>query len=159
MWHHSISLEENVAKQGTYKYYYDRLVLYMYPCRRSGEISERLFQHCEVATTLWNASFSVFGLDCSTVDLLDCWKWRLSCLQSEGLWKMIPSCLLQFIWWERNNHSFEDKKKTMVDLKNCFLPTLYSWIVTHFGCSISNFRDFITLLHFLRKCFSPYDLR
>lgn len=145
MYYSFISMEENVAKQGTYKSFFVFLYNWYeggpyfdkqkkkspnvmdWCCiqRRSGETSEHLFRHCEVATTLWNVSFSVFDLDwvmaCSAVDLLACWKWKLSSLQSEWLWKIIPSCLLHFIWRERNSHSFEDKKKTMVDLKNYFL--------------------------------------
>jgi len=45
-------------------------------CKRSGESINHFLLHCEVARELWNAIFSLFGVECvmprRVIELLDC---------------------------------------------------------------------------------------
>jgi hypothetical protein len=37
-----------------------------------------------------------------------------------ALWKMMSSCLLWYLWKEKNDRSFEDREKTLEELKAFF---------------------------------------
>jgi hypothetical protein len=62
------------------------------------------------------------------------------------MWMMILLYLMWCIWGERNNRSFEDCERTVVELKAFFFKTLYQWIVAYDCLHISNCLDFFDLL-------------
>jgi hypothetical protein len=67
---------------------------------------------------------------------------------------MVPSCLLWCFWRERNDRSFEDCERTVVDLKSFFFKTLYHW-TTALDLNLLSFHDFLDLFSFLQvRCFS-----
>lgn len=55
---------------------------------------------------------------------------------------MFPSCLLWCFWKEINDRSFEDREKTVVELKSFFFKILYHWIVV-LDFNLLNFHDFL----------------
>jgi hypothetical protein len=65
-------------------------------CKSSDETVDHLLLHCEVASTLWDAMFSHFGLAWvmprRVVDLLAYW-WSSGRRGSAVVWKMLPTCL------------------------------------------------------------------
>jgi hypothetical protein len=50
-------------------------------------------------------------------------------LQSATAWKIAPLCLLCCLWREKNDKSFEDCERTVVELKSLFFTTLYLWTI------------------------------
>jgi hypothetical protein len=65
-------------------------------CKSSDETVDHLLLHCEVASTLWDAMLSHFGLAWvmprRVVDLLAYW-WSSARRGSAVVWKMLPTCL------------------------------------------------------------------
>jgi hypothetical protein len=59
---------------------------------------DHLLLHCEIAST---------------------------CGLSVAVWKIVSSCFLWYLWSERNERSFEDCERTVVELKLFFFKTLY----------------------------------
>jgi len=78
--------------------------------------------------------FSRFGLSWvmprRVVDLYGCW-WTADDTQNSAMWKMLPSCLLWCLWRERNNRRFEDREKTLEEIKSLFFNTLYLWTTAY----------------------------
>jgi hypothetical protein len=64
--------------------------------------------------------------------------------QLDAVWKMILPCLMWCLWRERNDHSFEDHDRTLVELKALFFKTFF---LSGAGlyCTISNFHAFLDL--------------
>jgi hypothetical protein len=114
--------------------------------------------HCEIASALWNAIFSRVGLAWvmpkRVVDLLACWKRVCGSHQGAAMWKMASSCLLGCLWMERNERSFEDCKRTVVELKSLFFKTLFHWTTTlDLNMLIFFFLDILNIFPFLARCF------
>jgi hypothetical protein len=63
------------------------------------------------------------------VDLFAYW-WTVGNTQIVAVWKMVPLCLLWFLWRERNNRSFEDCARTLEEIKSLFFNTLYLWTIS-----------------------------
>jgi hypothetical protein len=63
---------------------------------------------------------------CWVRDLFDCWRRQFGNSQSEGMWKMIPLCLMWCIRGERNNCNFEGSERMGAELKVFFFHTLFS---------------------------------
>jgi hypothetical protein len=57
----------------------------------------------------------------------------------------IPHCLMWCIWRERNDRSFEECERSVLNLKMLFLKTLAEW-VSVLGCFLCS--DFIEFLDF-----------
>lgn len=78
-----------------------------------------------------NIFFSLFGLSSvmsgQVVDLYAS-SWTISSTQSAATWKMVSSYLLWCLWREMNNKSFENRKRTIEEIKPLFFNTLYLWI-------------------------------
>jgi len=85
-----------------------------YMCKMNGESVDHILLHCEVARALWNTIFSRFSLfwvmPFRVVDLFACW-WTGGCSQSAVVWKMVPCCLMWYLWREYNDRQFEDKER------------------------------------------------
>ena len=80
------------------------------------------------------------------VDLMGCWRKLQGSHQVAAVWRMIPLCIMWCIWTERNARCFEDKERTMVELKNVFLHTLLLW----FSAIVLNgddIHEFLSLVH------------
>ena len=80
-------------------------------CETEGESVDHLLLYYEVASALWNAFFARFGL-CwvlprSVKELMASW-WLSGRTRSVVVWKMVPHCIMWYIWSERNNRCFED---------------------------------------------------
>ena len=43
----------------------------------------------------------VWVLPRKVMDFFACWRGQLGCPQSEVIWKMIPSCLMRYIWRDK----------------------------------------------------------
>jgi hypothetical protein len=120
-------------------------------CKSSDETVDHLLLHCEVASTLWDAIFSRFGvawvMPKCVVDLLACW-WSLrgggggGAVVWNGRW-----CILAFFWclWqERNNRCFEDLERYFEDILSSCFHTLYLWIVAHLSPLSISYDNFLT---------------
>ena len=52
----------------------------------------------------------------SVAGLLSCWYQWLE-KHSSNIWNLIPGCLMWIVWLERNCRSFENKEKTLDELR------------------------------------------
>uniref|UniRef100_A0A7N2MYQ0 Reverse transcriptase zinc-binding domain-containing protein n=2 Tax=rosids TaxID=71275 RepID=A0A7N2MYQ0_QUELO len=73
----------------------------------------------------------LFGIDwvmpSSVMDLLFSWyHWHGK--HSSDIWDLVPDCLM---WTERNQRSFEDEEKTVVQLLELCHRTLFDWFLTN----------------------------
>ena len=59
-------------------------------------------------------------------DLLCCWHHWLGKYNSD-IWNLVLGCLMWTVWIERNRCSFEDIKKSMVQLLDLCQRTLFDW--------------------------------
>jgi len=67
----------------------------------------------------------------------------------------VLSCLLWCLWRERNDRSFEDRKRTVVKLKYFFLNTFYLWATASNFPNVLDFSLFSFIFFpFLARCFS-----
>ncbi|WMV07056.1 hypothetical protein MTR67_000441 [Solanum verrucosum] len=81
-----------------------------------------------------------------TADLLSCWIRRGGSKSQKKWWKMIPSCIWWTIWRERNGRCFEDKSKSINDVKwNC-LVSLFFWCEENYIEEVDDFVDFLGAL-------------
>ena len=101
-------------------------------CKSNGESVDHLLLHCEITRVLWDEIFPrvdvAWVMPMRVVDLLGCWRKMQGCHQVAAMWKMIPLCIMWCIWMERNVRCFEDKERTLAELKNFFFHTLLSWL-------------------------------
>ena len=116
-------------------------------CKVEGESVYHLLLHCVVASGLWNAFFSWFGL-CwvlprSVKELLASW-WLGSRTRSAVVWKMVPHCIMWCIWSERNNRCFEDSSRSREELLHFFLFTLYTWTAGWLAPRVISFTNFLS---------------
>ena len=107
---------------------------------------DHLLLFCPIAHSLWTHMLRLFGIEWvmpgSVADLLFCWYHWLG-KHSSDIWNLVPSCLMWTIWIERNQRSFEDKGKTVVQLLDLCQQTLFDWSQC-WGLS-----DCFTLMEFL----------
>jgi hypothetical protein len=112
---------------------------------------DHLLLHCEVASTLWYAFFTCFGLAWvmprRVVDLLACW-WSSGKRRSAAVWKMVLTCLFWCRWQERNNRCFEDLKRSLEAILSSCFRTLYLWTLAHLSLLSISYDDFLTRFSF-----------
>ncbi|KAG6709852.1 hypothetical protein I3842_06G153600 [Carya illinoinensis] len=105
-----------------------------------GESVNHLFLHCEVAKTLWNEVFDRMGITWvmpkHAVDLFACWQGFVGSQSSVAVWKMNPLCLIWCLWLERNGRCFEDRERSMGELREFFFSTLCFWAKALVGMEI-----------------------
>jgi hypothetical protein len=82
------------------------------------------------------------------IDLLACW-WS----SDKVVWKMAPICIFWCLWWERNNRSFEDLKRTLEETLSLFYHTLYCWTSAYVHPLLFLFLTFSLAFLFLVRCF------
>ncbi|KAG7958106.1 hypothetical protein I3843_10G002800 [Carya illinoinensis] len=99
-------------------------------CRKGGggESVDHLLLHCEVARGLWNEILSQLDLGWvmpeTVVAVLASWTDLRGIQQIKAIWKMIPICIIWCVWQEHNEGTFEDKERSMEELKDFFYRTL-----------------------------------
>ncbi|KAL3378631.1 hypothetical protein AABB24_004516 [Solanum stoloniferum] len=100
-------------------------------CNETRETNNHLFLHCKFTAQLWNMFFSltktVWTMLEHTADLMSCWMKRRGSKSKKKWWRIIPSCIWWSVWRKRNGRCFEDKIRSVHDVKwNC-LETLFFW--------------------------------
>ncbi|KAG2724440.1 hypothetical protein I3760_01G016600 [Carya illinoinensis] len=117
-------------------------------CKKDGESVNHLFLHCEVSRFLWDEVLSWTGLHWvmpkDVVDLMVGWKGLKGCKKAASVWKMIPPCLMWCLWIERNRRCFDDKERTLEDLRVFFMGTLGYWAKVYVMVD-----NFLNLFYFL----------
>jgi hypothetical protein len=73
---------------------------------------------------------------------------KLGSAWSLVVWKFVPHCLMWYIWRERNDWHFEDRERTILELKLLFFQTLFEWVVGLGICSIHSLVELIDLCTF-----------
>ena len=115
-------------------------------CYCNAESVDHLLLFCPIAHSLWMYMLRLFVMEWvtpgSVVDLLFCWYHWLG-KHSSDIWDLVPSCLMQTIWTERNQQSFQDEGKNVVQLLEYCQRTLFDWY------SCWGYSDCSTLLDFL----------
>jgi hypothetical protein len=118
-------------------------------CKRDGESVDRLLIHCDIASALWSAIFSRFGLAWimprRVLDLCASW-W--SWTRNAVVWKMVPICLFWTLWRERNNRCFENLENSMEDILASMLNTLYMWTAAYLAPFPLTYADFLVRFSF-----------
>ncbi|KAF5446588.1 hypothetical protein F2P56_032204, partial [Juglans regia] len=118
-------------------------------CKRSGESVEHLLLHCETTRALWVEVFSrielSFVMPATVVDLLASWTLPRGAQQIKEVWKMIPICIMWCIWQERNDRTFENKERSLEELRALFFRTLCLWAIA-LDFNGLNFHDFLVSL-------------
>ncbi|KAG2684712.1 hypothetical protein I3843_10G086000 [Carya illinoinensis] len=103
-------------------------------CKKAGESVEHLLLHCEIARALWCEVCSRIGLNwvmpAMVVDVLACWGIPGGLPHIKAMWKMVPICIMWCIWQERNERTFEDKERTLEELRSLFFTTLLLWAIS-----------------------------
>ena len=98
-----------------------------YMCKCNGKSTDHLLRHC-YRLVVHGIGFAWNVLSDASDAKVCCWVTRLL---ARSIWssseclhmKSFPHCLMWGIWSERNNRSFEGKKRTMPDLKLFFVRT------------------------------------
>ncbi|KAF5480212.1 hypothetical protein F2P56_000977 [Juglans regia] len=102
-------------------------------CKKVGEMVDHLFLHCEIAIVLWNEVFSrlevAWVIPATVAALLTSWTNLRGIQQIKAVWKMVPICILWCLWQERNERTFEDKERTIEELRALFTRTLCTWAI------------------------------
>ena len=62
----------------------------------------------------------------SVEGLLSCWHQWLG-KHNSNIWNLIPGCIMWIVWLERNRRSFENKEKTLDELKVLSQRSLFEW--------------------------------
>ena len=90
-----------------------------------------LLLHCSMVWERWSVILGLFGIHwvmpCNVLDLWARWQGHLSDHQNMVVWKIVPHCLMWYLWRERNARHFEDYKRYTLALKLLFFQTLYSF--------------------------------
>ena len=99
-------------------------------CKSDRETIDHLLFHCEIARSLWVAIFSRFGLSwvmpSKMTGLFACW-WSGGRSRSAIIWKMVPLCIVWWLWLENNERCFEDSKRSLEELTAFFFYMIYTW--------------------------------
>ena len=89
-------------------------------CCCDGESVAHLLLHCPITHTLWIFMIQAFGIywvmPGPVGGLLSCWYQWLG-KHNSNIWNLILGCLMWIVWLERNHPSFENKEKTLDELK------------------------------------------
>ncbi|KAG6730525.1 hypothetical protein I3842_01G084500 [Carya illinoinensis] len=114
-------------------------------CRNRGESVDHLLVHCEVARGLWNEIFSSLELGWvmpeTVVAILASWTDLKGIQQIKLIWKIIPIYIMWCVWQERNEQTFENKERSMEELKAFIFRTLCTWAIA-INFNGQNFHDF-----------------
>ena len=129
-------------------------------CVRGVESVYHLLLHCGISMALC-VFFSCIGLvwvmPKQVLDLFTCWRGMHGSLQSVVVWKMIQSCLMWCLWRKRNDRSFKDRERTMVEL--VFLLQYFLQPTALDYHNLPNFFDFLSRSHQVYFLYTSWVLR
>jgi hypothetical protein len=127
-------------------------------CKRSGKSVDYLL-YCDVASALWSALFTRFGLSWvmsrSVIELFAYW-WTSRRPRSAVIWKTVPICLFWCLWKEINNRCFEDIERSwrIFYLRFFILCIFGQWLLCpHYRLVLP---IFLFVFLFLFRCFILY---
>ena len=68
--------------------------------------------------------------------MFESWQGKFGRHCNIDLWRLVPHCLMLFVWSERNARCFEGCKHSLLKIKYFFLHTLLAWnvVLSHFSC-------------------------
>jgi hypothetical protein len=119
-------------------------------CKRSGEFVDHFSLHCDVASAIWSAFFSRFGLSLvmptHIVDHLFNCRWSSSRPRSAVVWKMVRTCFFWCVWKDMNDIYFEDRERSLGEILSLFYETLYLWMAAYVSSLSISYSAF--LIHF-----------
>ena len=120
-------------------------------CCCDGESVDHLFLHCPVTHTLWTFMLQAYGIHWvmpgSVAGLLSCWHQWLG-KHNSNIWNLIPGCIMWTVWLERNRRSFENKEKTLDELKVLSHRSLFEWSRCWGFTESSSLPEFLSSLRF-----------
>ena len=87
--------------------------------------------------------------------LLACWQGKLGRHRNGHILLIVHQLLMWFVWRERNSRCFEDKERSILDLKLFFFRTLLDWFSTLQNQSFSSFLDFLDSCNFCIDFLTP----
>jgi hypothetical protein len=58
---------------------------------------------------------------------------------------IVLSCLLWYLWREKNDRNFEDRKRTLKKIKSLFFFNLYLWTIALVYLLVTSYHDFLVL--------------
>ena len=109
-------------------------------CKCNGESIDHLFLHCPIAMDLWAMVFSLFGASMLARQI-----W------SSSKWVYMVDCsplLIVVSLEERNSKCFENKERSILELKLFFFRTLMDWLAALRNQSFFSFLDFLDSCNF-----------
>jgi len=59
------------------------------------------------------------------------------------VWKIVFSCLLQYLCKKQNNRNSEDQERTLEELKTFY--SLFTWTIAYLSPLVISFNDFLIL--------------
>ena len=102
-----------------------------------------------VTHSLWTFMLQAFGIHWvmprSMVGLLSCWHQWLGKHYSD-IWNLVPRCLMWIVRLEWNRRSFEDKEKTLDELKVLCHHSLLEWSRCWSFMDCSSLSEFLSSL-------------
>jgi hypothetical protein len=78
------------------------------------------------------------------VNLLRSW-WSGGRPYNAVVWKMVPLCIMWCLWSGCNERFFEDSERSLEDLLDFFLTTLFTWTEAWLAPLVISFSDFLSL--------------
>lgn len=131
-------------------------------CKKSDKTADHLQLHFEIARALWVDVFSKFKLawfmPASIVALLASWTNNIGGTpQITVMWKMVPICILWYLWQERNDHTFKENECSFEELRSLFVRTLLFWTIAIDFNSL-DFQNFFVTFSSLDRCLILYTI-
>ena len=108
-------------------------------CKKCGETVDHLLLHCPIALELWNVVFCLFGLHWVMpmtvihMFMFSAWQGSFGKHRNISFWKVVPHCIIWYLWQERNSRSFEGCEWNILEIKAFFLLTLLDWSAAIFS--------------------------
>ena len=108
-------------------------------CKKCGETVDHLLLHCPIALELWNVVFCLFGLHWVMpmivihMFMFSAWQGSFGKHRNIAFWKVVPRCIIWYLWQERNSRSFEGCEQNILEIKAFFLLTLLDWSAAIFS--------------------------
>jgi hypothetical protein len=125
-------------------------------CKSAGESVDHLLLHCIIAHEMWSMLFGLFGISWviprNVLGLLDCWQGKFGRHRNWGAWHAVLHYLMWCLWQERNGQKFEDRERSIVELKLLFFRTLFEWVSVRGVLSCGSLHQFLDVCS-LRACF------
>ena len=126
-------------------------------CGCNEESVDHLLIYCPIAHSLWVHMLQILRIQwvmpSSMESLMFCWSHWLRKFNSDK-WNMIPGCLMWIVWTERNQHTFEATKKSLVQLQTLCLRTLFDWSRCWGSSNCSSIIGFLSSLRLVPWVFS-----